>query len=128
MKMRTSNKILSVLAVIFIVMLGGAAAVSKYAPQHNPFLKGTDYFTIITNSYKEQKEKDSEGIEHTSYLYKLPGIDEDGNKKDIEFTAHKVLRKDAYLSITTKAGIVTHWEEVLVSEIPAAAKPLLAVK
>jgi len=126
--MKTSTKFISVLAVIFIVMLGGAAAISKYAPQHNPFMKGTDYFTVVADSYKEQKDTTSDGKEYTSYLYKLPGIDKDGNKKELEFTAHKVLRKDAYLAVSIKANIVTHWEEVQASDIPTAAKPALAKK
>ncbi|WP_018754588.1 YxeA family protein [Paenibacillus terrigena] len=126
--MKTSTKFIFVLAVIFIVMLGGAAAVSKYAPEHNPFLKGNDYFTIVGDSYKEKTDKDSDGREHTRYLYNLSGVDKDGKKQDLEFTANKVLRKDAYLAVTIKADVVTHWEEVQASDIPSAAKPLLAAK
>ncbi|WP_314591881.1 YxeA family protein [Paenibacillus terrigena] len=126
--MRTSTKFISLLAVIFIVMLGGAAAVSKYAPEHNPFLKGNDYFTIVGDSYKEQSDKASDGSDHTRYLYNLPGVDKDGKKKDLEFTAQKMLRKNAYLAVTIKADVVTHWEEVQASDIPSAAKPVLAAK
>ena len=58
------------------------------------------------------------------YDYDLTGYNEDGDSKDLAFTAYRdrPLRKEAYLKITwnEKKG-VTGYEEVQESDIPADA-------
>ncbi len=46
---------------------------------------------------KKLKEKNVNG--DTTYEYKLLGFDKDGKEKEIEFTALKNLRKEAFLRI-----------------------------
>ncbi len=49
---------------------------------------GTDtYYVQITKDGEKLKEKNVNG--DTTYEYKLPGFDKDGNEKEMEFTALK---------------------------------------
>ncbi len=64
-----------------------------------------------------------------SFEYKLPAFDKEGKEKELEFTAVKNLRKEAFLRLyhSDKKG-VTAWEEVKKDELPAKVKEKLGVK
>lgn len=71
------------------------------------------YYVQITADGIEKNEKSDSGEPYKYFEYKLKGFDKDGKEKEIEFTAHKNLRKDAFLRVyhSDKKG-VTAWEEV----------------
>ncbi|MGX5540034.1 YxeA family protein [Bacillus wiedmannii] len=88
---------------------------------------GTDtYYVQITKDGEKLKEKNVNG--DTTYQYKLPGFDQDGKDKEMEFTALKNLRKEAFLRIyySEKKGVKS-WEEVKKDELPTKVKEKLKV-
>lgn len=89
---------------------------------------GTDkYYVQITKDGEKLKDKLEDG--YINYQYKLPGFDEKGKEKTLEFKADKNLRKDAFLRIyySEKKGVKS-WEEVKKDEIPTKAKEKLGIK
>lgn len=89
------------------------------------------YYVQITADGIEKNEKSDSGEPYKYFEYKLKGFDKDGKEKEkeIEFTAHKNLRKDAFLRVyhSDKKG-VTAWEEVKKDELPAKVKEKLGTK
>ncbi|MFE4764556.1 YxeA family protein [Bacillus mycoides] len=86
---------------------------------------GTDtYYVQITKDGEQLKEKNVNG--DTTYQYTLPGFDKDGEKKEMEFTALKNLRKEAFLLIyySEEKGVKS-WEEVKKDELPTKVKEKL---
>lgn len=60
------------------------------------------------------------------YEYRLPSYTAEGSGRVIEFSAPKVLRRDAYLRIYARDdGSTTAWEEVGIDEIPDKAREQL---
>ncbi|OPA79463.1 hypothetical protein BVG16_10365 [Paenibacillus selenitireducens] len=116
--MKSSTKFITAIVVLFIVVLGGAAAVSKYAPEHNPFTPKDEYFVKVADHFEIIHDKADQGQEYTRYTYTLPGYNKDGQAKDIEFNASKELRKDAYLKISIRADKVLSYEEVQSKDLP----------
>ncbi|MEY8350690.1 YxeA family protein [Bacillus cereus] len=89
-----------------------------------------EYYVQITVDGKEKiQQVDGGGGKHKSFEYKLPAFDKDGKEKEMEFTAVKNLRKEAFLRVfySDKKG-VTAWEEVKKDELPAKVKEKLGVK
>ncbi|AJQ61645.1 DUF1093 domain-containing protein [Bacillus thuringiensis] len=88
-----------------------------------------EYYVQITVDGKEFDSKASDGQKFKDYEYKLTGFDKDGKEKELEFTAQKNLRKEAFLRVynSDKKG-VTAWEEVKKDELPAKVKEKLGVK
>ncbi|GMR63370.1 MULTISPECIES: YxeA family protein [Bacillus] len=90
-----------------------------------------EYYVQVTADGIEKNEKFDNGEPHKYFEYKLKGFDKDGKEKEkeLEFTAQKNLRKDAFLRIynSDKKG-VTAWEEVKKDELPAKVKEKLSVK
>ncbi|MFS8352614.1 YxeA family protein [Bacillus nitratireducens] len=88
---------------------------------------GTDKnYVQITKDGEQLKEKNVNG--DTTYQYKLSGIDKDGKEKEMEFTALKNLRKEAFLLIyySEEKGVKS-WEEVKKEELPKKVKEKLKV-
>ncbi|MGG5739613.1 MULTISPECIES: YxeA family protein [Bacillus cereus group] len=88
-----------------------------------------EYYVQITVDGKEYNGKSSNGEPYKDYQYKLPAFDKEGKEKELEFTAVKNLRKEAFLRLyhSDKKG-VTAWEEVKKDELPAKVKEKLGVK
>ncbi|MBO1581954.1 YxeA family protein [Bacillus sp. XF8] len=91
---------------------------------------GTDkYYVQIKADGKETISKSDSGEKFKIFEYKLPGFDEDGEEKTMEFTANKNLRKDAFLRVyySEEKGVKS-WEEVKKDELPAKVKEKLGMK
>lgn len=88
-----------------------------------------EYYVQITVDGKEYNGKSNDGAPYKYYQYKLTGFDKEGKEKELEFTAQKNLRKEAFLRVfhSDKKG-VTAWEEVKKDELPAKVKEKLSVK
>ncbi|NUC16246.1 YxeA family protein [Bacillus mycoides] len=88
-----------------------------------------EYYVQITVDGKEYNGKSNDGTPYKDYQYKLTGFDKKGKEKELEFTAQKNLRKEAFLRVfhSDKKG-VTAWEEVKKDELPAKVKEKLSVK
>ncbi|EEM03445.1 YxeA family protein [Bacillus pseudomycoides] len=88
-----------------------------------------EYYVQITVDGTEKSEKADNGQPHKSFEYKLPAFDKDGKEKEMEFTAVKNLRKEAFLRVfySDKKGVAA-WEEVKKDELPAKVKEKLGVK
>jgi len=88
-----------------------------------------EYYVQITVDGKEEVSKSDSGEKFKSFKYKLPAFDKEGKEKEMEFTAQKNLRKEAFLRVyySDKKG-VTAWEEVKKDELPAKVKEKLGVK
>ncbi|WP_459501664.1 YxeA family protein [Bacillus sp. C1] len=91
---------------------------------------GTDeYYVQITADGKEGISQSNSGEKYKQYEYKLTGFDKEGKEKELEFTAPKNLRKEAFLRIyySEKKGVKS-WEEVKKDELPAKVKEKLSAK
>ncbi|OQR54320.1 YxeA family protein [Bacillus sp. CDB3] len=88
-----------------------------------------EYYVQIKADGIEKNEKADGGQPIKSFEYKLPAFDKDGKEKELEFTAQKNLRKDAFLRVyhSDKKG-VSAWEEVKKDELPAKVKEKLGAK
>lgn len=88
-----------------------------------------EYYVQITVDGTEKNGKADNGQPFKSFEYKLPAFDKEGKEKEIEFTAQKNLRKEAFLRVfySDQKG-VTAWEEVKKDELPAKVKEKLGVK
>lgn len=88
-----------------------------------------EYYVQITVDGKEYNGKSDNGQPYKDYQYKLTGFDKEGQEKELEFTAQKNLRKDAFLRVyhSDKKG-VSAWEEVKKDELPAKVKEKLGAK
>jgi len=88
-----------------------------------------EYYVQITVDGTEKTGKADDGRTYKSFEYKLPAFDKEGKEKEMEFTANKNLRKEAFLRVyySDKKG-VTAWEEVKKDELPAKVKGKLGVK
>lgn len=107
----------SVLLVAFVVILATLDI--------NRFGKENVYVQVGDPSYTEEYKIDSGQI-MTTYWYELPVYDDNGNVIDVEFSAQKELKQDAYLKLYVKKGNeVTSYDEVSWEEIPEAAQEKL---
>ena len=90
---------------------------NELADMLNPFIPHKDVFVKIDQTGKK--------LEQTTYEYALEGINEDGKKIKITFTASKQLREGAYLKVDTKRTYVKSWEEVQPNDMPTVAQKKL---
>ncbi|MDA1674575.1 YxeA family protein [Bacillus cereus group sp. TH152-1LC] len=88
-----------------------------------------EYYIQITGDGKVYNGTTDNRKPYTDYQYKLTGFDKEGTEKELEFTAQKNLRKDAFLRVyhSDKKG-VSAWEEVKKDELPDKVKEKLNVK
>ncbi|MBC2320895.1 YxeA family protein [Listeria booriae] len=106
--------------IVIIIIIGGVAIAGRFINFHR--LGADTYYVKITQDPKITSERASDGSTFTEYHYNLPGYDEDGKEKDMEFFAQKNLRKDAYLEVFWKKDRgVTSYEEVKKADIPKKA-------
>ncbi|UGB30698.1 YxeA family protein [Metabacillus sp. B2-18] len=83
-------------------------------------------YVHITEAASVKEEKLDSGEILKRYWYKLPAYRENGDMTEVEFSAAKELRKDAYLMMYIKDGNeVTSYDEVQLNEIPQKAKEKL---
>lgn len=90
---------------------------NELADMLNPFIPHKDVFVKIDQAGKK--------LDQSTYKYALEGINEDGKKIKITFTASKQLREGAYLKVDTKRTYVKSWEEVQPNDMPTVAQKKL---
>ncbi len=113
------------ITVGIVAILVVAAVLALATVDFNRFGKENVYVQIGDPSYTDEYKIDSGQI-MTSYWYELPAYDDNGSVKDVEFSAQKELKQDAYLKLYIKKGNeVTSYDEVSWEEIPGAAQEKL---
>lgn len=81
----------------------------------------TQYYTKVTTSTPADN---GQGL--WQYEYRLPSYTAEGSERQLEFTAPKILRRDAYLRVYARSdGSVTAWEEVGPNNVPHKAREQL---
>lgn len=90
---------------------------NELADMLNPFIPRKDVYVKIDDTEKM--------INNSKFEYTLEGINEDGKKANVTFTASKPLRAGAYLKIDTKRTYVKFWEEVQMNDIPSVVQKKL---
>lgn len=92
----------------------------------NRLNKDTYYVQITADGLLEKTKLDNGEI-MKRYEYKMDAVNENGDKKELEFSANKNLRKDAYLKIYVKkdTATVTSYDEVAEKELPKKVKSSL---
>ncbi|WP_080847027.1 YxeA family protein [Cytobacillus gottheilii] len=89
----------SVLAVTFVFVLSMTILVkNELADMLNPLIPQKDVYVEIDTTGSQVNE--------TTFEYTLEGINEDGKKTKVTFTASKQLREGAYLKLETKRTYV----------------------
>src|SRR5699024_1743609 len=83
--------------------------------------------TIYDADIDDDGEED-EDSGHTRYKYNWLGFDEEGESKELSFTAGHPLKQGAYLQVYYKKDEIVTYEEVNAEEIPERAQELLAEK
>lgn len=105
-----------IVAVILILSMS-LLVKNELVDMLNPFIPQKDVYVKIAQM--------GEKIDPKTYEYVLEGINEDGKKVQIVFTASKQLREGAYLKVDTKRTYVKSWEEVQQNEIPSVVRDKL---
>ena len=94
------------------------------------FLRGTNlnrfgaehYYIQITTDGESEVTVIDTGEKMERFSYQLPAYNEQGDMKEMTFTSHKNLRRDAYLKLFYKESKgVTSYEEVQENDIPEKA-------
>ncbi|MDT2756655.1 YxeA family protein [Enterococcus asini] len=109
--------ILTILGIA-VVLVGGLWVAQEW------IMGGHQYYVQITTEGQRQDEKDDVGNAVITYHYELPGYDEDGKSKTMDFNSFEArpLKEQAYLKVTwNKNKGVTSWEEVTKNEVPKKA-------
>lgn len=95
------------------------------SPQPLQTIGATKYYVEIDD---EGEELESEVADDTRYEYHLPGIDKNGEIKELTFTAGHELKQGAFLLVYDKKDEVITFEEVDTDDIPKEALELLEEK
>src|SRR5699024_8728947 len=93
------------------------------SPQLLQTIDSTKYYAEIDDDGEEY-----ENLGHTRYKYNLLGYDEEGESKELSFTAGHPLKQGAYLQVYYKKDEIVTYEEVKAEENPENAQELLAEK
>ncbi|GAJ98557.1 YxeA family protein [Geomicrobium sp. JCM 19055] len=93
-----------VTATVGLIFLFTMLVQHEFADQLNPFVPEEDVYVIVEG---EGEELGSGRVEYT-----LTGITEDGEEREVTFTASAPLREGATLRLETKRTYVKSWEEV----------------
>ncbi len=108
------------ISIAFILLVGFVVILATV--DINRLGKDNVYVQVGDPSYTDEDKLDSGEI-MTSYWYELPAYDASGSLMDVEFSAQKELKQDAYLKLYIKKGSeVTSYDEVSWEEIPEAAQ------
>lgn len=111
------KKFLLSIIVFFIVL--AAAGYAVLAIDWNRFNK-EHYYVQINEKPSIEEFVDQKGAVYKSYWYTLPAYSEDGNMKELHFSAAKELREDAYLMLYVKnEDVVTSYDEVQREDLPS---------
>lgn len=104
--------IVIVLLMLVVILLFTSRDINRIG-KDNVYVEVIDYTNI------EETKLDSGEI-ITRYIYNQKAFDEEGKSVEIEFTAGKILRQEAYLMLYVKNGNeVTSYDEVEWDEIPS---------
>lgn len=106
------KKILIVSMSLLLLVLVGCS------PQPLQTIGSTKYFVKVDDAGEKQEIEEED---MTRYEYNLAGYDEDGEKKDLLFTAGKELKQGAFLQVYYKEDEVITFEEVDEDEVPEQA-------
>lgn len=118
------KKLISVMAMIVVLLVGGVAACSSIV-DINRLWKSNLYVQIAEPVSVEETRLDS-GEVHERYWYEVPAYDEDGEQSLTSFSAIRELREGGYLMLYVKRdGGVTSYDEVQWEEIPQKAREQL---
>ncbi|MFJ8064614.1 YxeA family protein [Psychrobacillus sp. NPDC096426] len=104
----------TLIVAVIIILCFSLLVKNELADMLNPFILQKDVFVKIDETGKK--------VDPKTYEYALEGINEDGKKIKIVFTASKQLREGAYLKIDTKRTYVKSWEEVQQSDLPSVVR------
>lgn len=107
----------SLIVAVILILSMSFLVKNELADMLNPFIPQKDVFVKI--------DQMGEKIDPKTYEYTLEGINEDGKKVQIAFTASKQLREGAYLKVNAKRTYVKSWEEVQLKEIPSVVRDKL---
>lgn len=117
------KRFLIVVGILFALGIVGVFAITKIDFNR---INASNYYLQITEDGIPHENKLDDGSVMTSYSYKLDATNEDGKTISLEFTAHKSLRKDAYLKMYVKKDDqVSSYDEVKLEEIPKKAQKQL---
>ncbi|WP_282936084.1 YxeA family protein [Paenibacillus sp. RC67] len=114
--------------IISIIVIAALAVGGLFLLQNvNLNRLGTDvYYTQIQGQGKKLEDKIDSGEILVRYEYELPAFDKNGQQKTLKFSAPKLLREKAYLSLFVKEEKnVTSYQEVTKAELPAKASQYL---
>lgn len=107
--------IVIVLLMLSVILLFTSCDINRIG-KDNVYVEVIDYVDI------EETKLDSGEI-ITSYIYNQKAFDEEGKSVEVEFSAGKILRQEAYLMLYVKNGNeVTSYDEVEWNEIPSKAQ------
>lgn len=124
--MKIIYSIITIIIVVFIALFGwklyaeshtNSATVRDYA-KLNPLITSEQYYVKIDKPVKVEKLDNR----ITNYVYKSKAYNQEGEGKDIKYTATKNLKKGHYLALSYKVGEVRSFKEVSKSKIPEKAK------
>lgn len=115
------KKGLSITVVIVVLLVGFVVLIQNVNLNR---LGAAAYYVQIEDG-KRMESKESSGKKFVYYEYTLKGFDKQGKEKSVTFTAHKDLRKDAYLKVYMKGDEASSYQEVQASELPGPAKEKL---
>ncbi|MEK3887365.1 YxeA family protein [Bacillus sp. FSL K6-3431] len=106
--------VISILLVACVVILATV--------DFNRLGKENVYVQVGDPSYTDENKIDSGQI-MTTYWYELPAYYDNGSMMEVEFSAQKELKQDAYLKLyIKKENEVTSYDEVSWEEIPKATQ------
>ncbi|KAE9564642.1 hypothetical protein ATN96_07580 [Companilactobacillus paralimentarius] len=113
------NKKVGISLVIALIVL---IPLMAYQFWYVPNFTGDDYYTYVSDSYKEIIEKDDSGADYKEYYYKQKAYDKDGNEKLLKFnsTIGRPIKADNYLKVVynRKYDKVLSWEKVEKKQVP----------
>ncbi|TQR16230.1 YxeA family protein [Psychrobacillus vulpis] len=107
----------SLVVAVIIILSMSLLVKNELADMLNPFIHQKDVFVKIDQTGKK--------IDQTTFEYALEGVNEDGKKIRITFTASKQLQEGAYLKVDTKRTYVKAWEEVQLNDMPSVVRDKL---
>lgn len=109
--------------LLIVSMAFAICLLTACSPQPLQTIGSTKYYVEIDDDGEEYEESG-----YTRYEYNLMGFDEDGEVKELSFTAGDQLKQGAYLKVYYKKDDVITYEEVDADDVPKKAQKLLGEK
>ncbi|KYG89234.1 YxeA family protein [Metasolibacillus sp. FSL H7-0170] len=114
------KKVFIALASLIIVVIAGLVVIATV--DFNRLGKEAVYVQI-TGDGEVEKFTTASGEVMATYWYKQAAYKENGGVVEVEFSANKNLRHDAYLKLYVKSGKeVTSYDEISYDELPEKVK------